>query len=127
MSENNIIDNLENGAVEISEDVIATIAGIEASQIEGVASLSGSMAGEMIEMLGVKNKGKGVEVNIEDRNVYVSMHLNVLYGVNITEIGKKTQIRVKEAIENMTALNVQEINVFIAGVVVNKKKKESAE
>lgn len=121
MSENIINDNKgEYGSVKISDDVVAIIAGVAATEIPGVAGMSGGITGGITEMLGMKNLSKGVKVELGNEEAAVDIYIIVEYGSNITEIGRKVQENVKSSIETMTDLNVVEVNVYIQGVNIQK-------
>ncbi len=121
MSENIINDNKgEHGSVKISDDVVAIIAGVAATEIPGVAGMSGGITGGITEMLGMKNLSKGVKVELGNEEAAVDIYIIVEYGSNITEIGRKVQENVKNSIETMTDLNVVEVNVNIQGVNIQK-------
>ncbi len=108
------------GTVQIADDVVAIIAGIAATEVEGVASMAGNLTRELIAKLGVKNLSKGVKVEVTDSEVSVEVTLNVDYGYNVPEVSTKVQDKVKTAIENMTGLTVSEVNVKIAGVAMEQ-------
>ncbi|MGN9164143.1 Asp23/Gls24 family envelope stress response protein [Tissierellaceae bacterium HCP3S3_D8] len=124
MSEN-IMDgeNMEYGSVKISDDVVAIIAGVAATEIPGVAGMSGGITGGITEMLGMKNLSKGVKVELGDKEAAVDIFIIVEYGSNIAEIGSKVQKNVKNSIETMTDLNVVEVNVYVQGVNIPKDTK----
>lgn len=105
--------------VQVSNDAIAAIAGIAATEIEGVASMAGNITNELVSKIGVKTLSKGVKVVVEEGNVYVDLSINIAYDHNIPEVSKKVQERVKTVLESMTGLNVAEVSVKIAGVKVN--------
>ena len=108
------------GTVQIADDVVAIIAGLAATEVQGVSSMAGNITKEIISKLGVKNLSKGVKVTVEDGSVCVDVAINVEYGYSVTEVSYKVQDKVKTAIENMTGLNVTEVNVRIAGVSLEK-------
>lgn len=108
------------GTVQIADDVVAIIAGIAATEVEGVASMAGNLTRELIAKLGVKNLSKGVKVEVTESEVSVEVTLNVDYGYNVPDVSTKVQERVKTAIENMTGLTVSEVNVKIAGVAMEQ-------
>ena len=112
--ENNI------GTVQIADDVVAIIAGLAATEVQGVSSMAGNITKEIISKLGVKNLSKGVRVTVEEGKVCVDVSINVEYGYAVTDVSYKVQDKVKTAIENMTGLNVTEVNVRIAGVSLEK-------
>lgn len=120
-------ENTEHGTVKISNDVVAIIAGVAATEVEGVAGMSGGITGGITEMLGMKNLSKGVKVEIEDKETTIDLYIIVEYGSKISEIGEKVQKNVKNTVENMTGLNIVEVNVNIQGVNISKENKTEVE
>lgn len=106
------------GAVQIADEVVAIIAGLAATEVEGVASMAGNITNELVSKLGMKNLAKGVKVEVTPENVSVDMALNMKYGFSIPKTSEVVQEKVKSAIESMTGLNVSEVNVRVAGVVL---------
>ena len=127
MEENGINDERDFGSIKISNDVIATIAGIAATEIEGVAGKSMGFTGGITEMLGMKNLTKGVKVEIENKTAKIDISIIVEYGADITTVAKKVQENVKKSVENMTDLLVPEVNVSIQGVNMEKEKSKELE
>lgn len=107
------------GEVMIADDVIATIAGLAATEVEGVASMQGNLTNELVGKLGVKNLTKGVRIALEDNTVSVDLSIQMCYGYSIPKTCKAIQERVKNAIENMIGLDVSVVNVHIVGVDTN--------
>ncbi len=124
MTENMINDEKEYGCIKISNDVIATIAGIAATEVEGVAGKSMGFTGGITEMLGMRNLTKGVKVEIVDRLANIDISLIVEYGVDITKIGKEVQENVKKSVETMTDLLVPKVNISVQGVNMEKEKED---
>ena len=110
------------GEVQIADEVVATIAGLAATEVEGVASMAGNITKELIGKLGVKNLSKGVKVLVTDRSVDVDLALNIDYGYSIMKVSEKVQDRVKSAVENMTGLEVAMVNIRIVNVNMDKAK-----
>ncbi|BCN30399.1 Asp23/Gls24 family envelope stress response protein [Anaeromicropila herbilytica] len=110
------------GEVQIADEVVAIIAGIAATEVEGVASMSGNITNELVGKLGMKNLSKGVKVDVSSEAVIVDLALVLEYGYSIPKTSKSVQDKVKTAIENMTGLNVSEVNVRIAGVNIENSK-----
>ena len=108
------------GEVQIADEVVATIAGLAATEVVGVASMAGNVTTELIGKLGVKNLSKGVKVLVTDNNVDVDLALNIDYGYSIMKVSEKVQDRVKSAIENMTGLEVSMVNIRIMNVNMDK-------
>ena len=106
----------KDGEVRIADEVVAVIAGLAATEVEGVASMAGNMTRELISKLGMRNLSKGVEVEVIDSTVSVKLSVNIQYGYSVPDVSEKVQDRVKTAIENMTGLEVLDVNITIAGV-----------
>ena len=120
-------EKAEDGNIKISVDVVATIAGIAANEIEGVAGMCGSLAGGIAEFLGSKKSPtKGVKVEMKDDSVSVDLYIIVEYGIRIPELAWEIQENVKTSIESMTGLNVEKVNIHVDGVSFAKKEKEEA-
>lgn len=110
------------GEVRIADEVIAGIAGLAATEIKGVASMAGNITKDLISKLGTGNLSKGVTLQIADNNVRVDMSLVMEYGYSAPKVCRMVQEKVKSSIENMTGMNVTEVNVRIAGVNIDKSK-----
>lgn len=106
----------ESGSIRVADEVVAIIAGLAATEVDGVAGMSGGIAGGIAEMLGRKNLAKGVKVEVGEREAAVDAFVIVEFGVRIPDVALKIQEKVKNAIENMTGLNVVEVNVHVQGV-----------
>lgn len=108
------------GAVHIADEVIAIVAGMAATEVEGVAGMVGNFTGELVELLGRKNLSKGVLVTVEEDIVNLELSCIVDYGSSLVEVTKNVQEKVKTAVETMTGLSVNEVNIRVAGVNVEK-------
>ncbi len=117
----------DKGNIRISEEVVGIIAGIAATEVEGVAGMSGGIAGGIAEILGRRNLAKGVKVNLNNEAVLIDIFVIVHFGVRIPDVAFKIQNQVKQSVEQMTGLNVTEANVHVQGVVVEKEDKEEKE
>lgn len=106
------------GEIKIADEVVAIIAGLAAMEVEGVASMAENATRELISKLGMKSLSKGVKVDVLDGIVTVSLALNLNYGYSIKDITSKVQEKVKTAIENMTGLEVADVNIRVAGVEI---------
>lgn len=114
-------EDTENG-IEISNDVIAVIAGVAVSEVQGVASMSGSFAGGITEVLsGKKNMAKGIKVDKSDNSAKIDVNIIVEYGSRIPDIAFEIQNRVKKSVEGMTGFCVEEVNVHVQGVSFDNK------
>ena len=104
------------GEVQIADEVVAIIAGLAATEVEGVDSMAGNITNELVGKLGMKNLSKGVKVDVTEEHVSADLSLNIRYGYNIPSVSEQVQEKVSTAIENMTGLTVLDVNVKIAGV-----------
>lgn len=104
------------GAIRIADEVVAVIAGLAATEAEGLAGMSGGLAGGFAEILGRKNLSKGVRVEVGEKESAVDIFVIVEYGVKIPDVALKVQENVKNAIESMTGLKVVNVNVHVQGV-----------
>ena len=104
------------GEVQVADEVVAIIAGLAATEVDGVTSMGGNITKDLVSRLGIKNLSKGIRVSVEEDKVSVYLTLNIAYGYAIPEVSQKVQERVKGAIENMTGLQVAGVNVRIAEV-----------
>lgn len=110
------------GQVQISNEVITIIAGLAATETKGVASMGGNITNELVSRLGVKNLARGVKVSVEEGKVNVDLTLNLDYGYSVPKTSQKVQEKVKAAIENMTGLIVENVNIKIANVTMESGK-----
>lgn len=108
----------EIGEVKIADEVVAIIAGLAAMEVDGVDSMAGNATRELISKLGMKSLSKGVKVDVIDGVVMICLALNLKYGCAIMEISGKVQEKVKTTIETMTGLQVADVNVKVAGVIM---------
>ena len=118
MAENRNTINIksdESGEIKVADEVVAIIAGLAATEVEGVSSMAGNIT-KIVSRLGMKNLSKGIQIEIADNEVVVDVALNIAYGYSIPEVSTKVQEKVKSAIETMTGLSVATINVRIASV-----------
>ena len=119
-NEENVEEIVEDDGIEISGDVIAVIAGVAVSEVQGVSGMAGSFAGGITEVLsGKKNLAKGIKVDKENENVKIDVNIIVEYGTRIPDIAFEIQNRVKTSVETMTGLKVEEVNVHVQGVNTN--------
>lgn len=109
-------DRHDLGEVRIADEVVGIIAGLAATEVDGVAGMSGGIAGGIAEMLGRKNLSKGVKVEVGEEQAAVDLFIVMEYGVRIPDVAWHVQDNVKRAIETMTGLDVVEVNVHVQGV-----------
>jgi len=122
----NVENNVENSnGIQIASDVIAVVAGVAVSEVEGVYSMAGGFAGGITEVLkGKKNLAKGIKVETEENKAKIDVNIIVEYGARIPDVAFEIQNRVKTAVENMTGLTVEEVNVHVQGVNTEKVSEE---
>ena len=110
------------GEVQIADEVVAIIAGLAATEVEGVDSMAGNITNELVGKLGMKNLSKGVKVEVTEEHVSVDLSLNIQFGYNIPKVSETVQDKVRTAIENMTGLTVLDVNIKIAGVNMDENR-----
>ncbi|MCC8127523.1 MAG: Asp23/Gls24 family envelope stress response protein [Clostridiales bacterium] len=108
----------EGGEIRIADEVVAIIAGLAATEAEGVKSMEGNVTNNLVSRLGMKNLSRGVKVDVAGAQVSVDLSLNLKYGYPIPEVSENVQERVKNAIENMTGLAVTDVNIKICGITL---------
>ena len=117
-----IQNDASKGEIKIADEVVAIIAALAATEVEGVASMAGNITNELIGKLGMKNLSKGVKVDVLEGIVTVSLALNLKYNYSIVEVSARVQEKVKNAIENMTGLEVADVNIKVAGVEIESQE-----
>lgn len=108
----------QNGNIKISEEVVGIIAGLAATSVDGVAGMSGGIAGGIAQLLGKNSLAKGVKVNINKKEAVIDIYVIVHFGIRIPEVAFKVQDKVKKSVEEMTGIRVKEANVHVQGVFV---------
>ncbi|CCQ96000.1 Asp23 family protein [[Clostridium] ultunense Esp] len=122
MTEFSSDEKIKYGTVKIANEVVAIIAGLAATEVDGVTGMSGGITGDITEMLGMKNLSKGVKVEVGEKEAAIDLFLIVDYGSKISEVAAKVQQNVKDTVETMTGLNVVEVNVNVQGVNIPKEE-----
>ena len=112
--------NNEFGAIRIADEVVATVAGLAAADVEGVASMSGGWGTDLVEKLGKKSFGKGIKVEVVEEQTKIDIFIVVEFGYQIPDVAENVQKEVKMAVETMTGLTVSMVNVHIVGVSMKK-------
>ncbi|MET3318243.1 Asp23/Gls24 family envelope stress response protein [Peribacillus butanolivorans] len=113
------------GRVEIAPEVIEVIAGIAASEVEGVAHMRGNFATGVVEKLGKKNHGKGVKVDLTGETIKVELYCVMKFGVSIPKVAQEVQDNIREALLNMTAIDAGEVNIHVVGIAFENAKQEA--
>lgn len=108
---------LENSNIKIADDVVAVIAGVAVSEVQGVYEMSGGFAGGISEVLsGKKNLAKGIKVEVAGKETKIDVNIIVEYGIRIPDIAFEIQSKVKKSVKEMTGLDVLAVNVHVQGV-----------
>ena len=110
------------GEVQIADDVVAMIASLAATEVEGVSAMAGNITNELMSKVGMKSLTKGVKVEVTEQHVKVDLAGTMEYGYNIPATCQKVQAKVKNAVENMTGLTCNDVNIRIAGINMKKDK-----
>lgn len=131
MAENNILemdtDSTGLGKVEIAPEVIEVIAGLAASEVNGVAKMRGNFATGVVERLGKKSHGKGVKVDLTDEGIIINIYATMNFGVSIPEVAGQIQENIRQTLLNMTGLDMKEINIHVVGVQFETQKDDPSE
>ena len=121
------VKEIEENGIKIADDVVATIAGKAALEVKGVFSMAGGFAGGISEVFGKKTYTKGIKVDNSEKGLKIDVNIIVEYGARIPDVAYEIQNRVKKAIENMTGLSIDEVNVHIQGVNIDMQKNQNHE
>ena len=114
----------EIGTIMIAEEVVAVIAGMAVMEVDGVNGMSGGIAGGLADILGRKNLARGVKVTTTGSDSTIDLYIIVDYGCRIPDVAWNVQERVKRSVEEMTGMNVSEVNIHIQGVSFEKEQKK---
>ncbi|RCW50006.1 Asp23/Gls24 family envelope stress response protein [Paenibacillus prosopidis] len=117
-------EELQTGLIRISDDVVATIAGLAALETPGIAAMSGGISEGLAKRLSGKNVQKGVSVEVGQLEAAIDLRIIVHYGIPIQEVCRQLQLNVRESVENMTGLHVVEVNVKVEGVAFKEEEIE---
>lgn len=121
----NLNKEVEMGIVKISDEVVEVIAGLAASEIDGIEGMSTTIVGGITQILsGKKNVSKGIKVNVREDSATIDIFVVVKYGIKIPDVAKRVQENVKKSVESMTGLNVSAVNVNIQNVVLPKEEEK---
>ena len=108
------------GVIRIADEVVSTVAGLAATEVEGVAAMSGGWGNDLVEKLGRKNFGKGIKVEVIEDSTNIDIYIVIKYGYPIPQVAENVQKEVKSAVETMTGLNVNSVNVHVLSVAMKK-------
>ncbi len=113
------------GSIKIADEVVSIIASLAASEVDGVSSMVGGFGRGLAEMMGKRNLSKGVKAAVGDKETAVDLCLVLDYGVKIHDVAAKVQKNVKKALENMTGLDVVQVNIHVQGVKLPHSEEET--
>jgi uncharacterized alkaline shock family protein YloU len=126
--EENTYNEVNMGIVKISDEVVAVISGIAATEIKGIIGMSANLVGGITQILsGRKNLSKGVKVSVGENSAAIDLYVVVEYGLKIPEVAYQVQENVRKAVESMTGLNVTAVNVHVQNVSIPKLEDETDE
>jgi Uncharacterized protein conserved in bacteria len=120
-------EDVLGGNIRISDDVVATIAGMAALETPGIAGMSGGISEGLAKRLSGKNVQKGVSVEVGQLEAAIDLRVIVQFGIPIQSVCRQLQDNVRQAVENMTGLHVVEVNVKVEGVAFKDEEKEEAQ
>lgn len=115
------------GVIRIADEVVSTVAGLAAVEVEGVASMSGGWGTDLVEKLGKRNMGKGIKVDATGEKTIIDIFIVIEFGYAIPKVAENVQKEVKVAVESMTGLTVSAVNVHVVSVMTKKAAAEEAE
>ena len=113
------MDATDIGTVRIADDVVALIAAFAAMEVEGVSGMAGGLDMDTVSRGGMKRLGRTVKVEVGAEGVRVDLSIELVYGYSIPETCSKVQNKVRTAVENMTGLEVLDVNIRVAGIKMN--------
>jgi uncharacterized alkaline shock family protein YloU len=118
----NVSDDTGLGNVEIAPEVIEVIAGIAASEVEGIAAMRGNFATGVVEKFGKKSHTKGVKVELTENGILIDLYAVPHFGISIPKVAQQLQTNIRQTLKNMTALEIAEINVHVVGIQIDAKE-----
>ena len=123
----NVSDNTALGKVEIAPEVIEVIAGIAATEVDGVYAMRGNFATGVVERFGKKAHNKGIKVELLDDGVSIDVYVLLNFGFSIPQVAQQLQTNIRQTLTNMTALELKEVNVHVVGVQMNGREDAEAQ
>ena len=119
----------QDGTVSFATEVVATIAGLAATEVDGVASMSSPSSGfaDMFSRKNTRNFTKGVRIDLDGNKVTVDITIVVDYGSPVPDVARSIQENVKKAIETMSGLDVRSVDVHVSGISFEREQRANAE
>ena len=123
------LDENPDGTVSFATDVVATIAGLAATEVEGVASMRSPASGlaDMFSRKTTRNFTTGVRIDLDDNQVTADITIVVEYGSPVPDVARGIQENVKKAIETMTGLTVRSVDVHVSGISFEREQRAAKE
>lgn len=121
----NVSHNSNLGKIEISPEVIEVITGLAAAEVMGISAMRGSFASDVVERFGKKSHSKGVKVELTETGILIDLFVELNYGVSIPKVAEEAQTKIRQTINNMTALKIDEINVHVVGIQMDQESSEN--
>ena len=113
-----VVQTLDNGSVQISEDVIADVVVHAISEVEGVVGINTKPGADIAEFIGKKNWGRGLKIAVADDNsVSVDCNITVSYGQNVVNIANTVQNAIINAVKSLAAIQIAAVNVNVCGII----------
>ncbi len=122
-----IEDGTDLGAVQIHNNVIATIARLAALKVPGVAEMSGTFVEGLAGMIGKPVLDRGIRVDFEENYVVIELHVVIDFGVRIPHVSWQIQNEVRQAVEQMTGKSVKAVNVIVQALRFRGEEKSIGE
>lgn len=123
----NVSNDTSLGKVEISPEVIEVITGIAASEVEGISSMRGNFATGVVERFGKKSHSKGVKVELRNSGIIIDLYVVLTFGVSIPQVAQQLQTNIRQTLKNMTALDIEEVNVHVVGIEMDTDQVEGTD
>lgn len=123
----NVSNDSTLGKVEIAPEVIEVITGIAASEVDGVSSMRGSFATGVVEKFGKKSHSKGVKVELTSSGIIIDVYVVLNFGVSIPNVAQQLQTNIRQTLKNMTALEIEEVNIHVVGIEMDAEPTENSE
>ncbi|MFO7173410.1 MAG: Asp23/Gls24 family envelope stress response protein [Bacillota bacterium] len=109
----------ELGRITLSGEVVATLAGMAATECYGIVGMASTRLKDGIaELLGRENLARGVEVHVDGNELEIHLYIVVGYGTRISEIARNVTEKVRYVVESMTGLKVRAVRIHVQGVKV---------
>jgi uncharacterized alkaline shock family protein YloU len=120
MADNYITCLEEKGAINISDEVIATMVRIAVKEVDGVAGMAVTAGPAVTELLSKKTSSKGVKVSFGEESISIDAMIMVKYGSNVVNVATTVQETVMNHVQDMTGIDDVTVNVHVSGIAFEK-------